>query len=351
MSARSPYQDLPPQAFWRSAIVEQSEAALAHLFVPKFALTQDTALMTAGSCFAQHMHRALRAAQWNVLQEETLEGLVPPKLAARYGYGIYSARYGNLYTARQFRQLIEEALDGSQNHLVWERDGRFFDALRPSVEPDGLDSAQDVKRARGEHIAAVRRTLEQAECIMFTLGLTECWEDIATGLGLPTAPGTIAGDYDRTEVTFRNFTYPEVLEDLQRARDVLRAHGLSAKILLTVSPVPLTATATGTHIGTASTYSKAVLRAVCGHLVQSDPDFDYFPSYEIITTPVVGGPFFAPNMRQPSATGIDAVIGLFAQAFMNDAPVAPPSAPVAELADDTDDDVQCEDILLEAFAK
>ncbi|MDQ7070142.1 MAG: GSCFA domain-containing protein [Rhodobacterales bacterium] len=347
MTARSPYQNLPPQAFWRSAIVEQSEAALDHLFVPKFALTHETALMTAGSCFAQHMHRALSGAGWNVLQAEPMTDIVPRKLAEKYSYGIYSARYGNLYTARQFRQLIQEALgDTPLNLLVWQRDGRYFDALRPSVEPDGYDTAHDVKRARMEHITAVRALLQQAECIIFTLGLTECWEDAATGLALPTAPGTIAGDYDETSVIFRNFTYPEVLADLEIARDTLRAHGLSTKIMLTVSPVPLTATATGTHIGTATTYSKSVLRAVCGHLVQTDADFDYFPSYEIITTPVVGGPFFAPNLRQPSPTGVDVVIGLFAAAFMDDAPAAFPQEN-NEVGDE--DDVQCEEILLEAF--
>jgi len=354
VTARSPYQNLPPQAFWRSAIVEQSEAALDHLFVPKFALTHETTLMTAGSCFAQHMHRALSNAGWNVLQAEPMADIVPRKLAAKYGYGIYSARYGNLYTARQFRQLIQEALGETPlSLLVWQREGRYFDALRPSIEPDGYDTAHDVKRARIEHITAVRALLQRAECIIFTLGLTECWEDTNTGLALPTAPGTIAGDYDEASVTFRNFTYPEVLADLELARDTLRAHGLGAKILLTVSPVPLTATATGTHIGTATTYSKSVLRAVCGHLVQTDPDFDYFPSYEIITTPVVGGPFFAPNLRHPSPTGVDVVIGLFAAAFMDNAPAVATEANTAPPQDDDEDgdegDVQCEEILLEAF--
>ena len=35
--------------------------------------------------------------------------IVPPDLQAPHGYGIYSARFGNIYTARQLLQLIQRA--------------------------------------------------------------------------------------------------------------------------------------------------------------------------------------------------------------------------------------------------
>ncbi len=348
---RSPYQDLPPQAFWRSAVVEQNAQTLAHLYAPKFDITAQTSLMTAGSCFAQHMHRALIGANWNVLNAEPMGVYAPKELRAQFGYGIYSARYGNIYTARQLLELIQEALGERDDPApIWQRDGRFFDALRPSVEPDGLDNADQVKQARAQHLTAVRHCLEQAQVIIFTLGLTETWLDRATGRALPTAPGTIAGDYTPEQATFHNFTYPEVLADLQAVRDLLRAHDLPAKLLLTVSPVPLTATASGAHVGPATTYSKSVLRAVCGFLTTNDPDFDYFPSYEIITTPVVGGPFFAANLRQPTEDGVSTVLGLFQMAHGGGAPIAPRASDSTESTTAEDDPV-CEEALLEAFAK
>lgn len=349
---RSPYQDLPRAAFWRSAMRAPDEETVAALYRPKFTLTPQTPLMTAGSCFAQHMHRALTRAGWNVLQGEGTGRLLPAALARDYGYNIYSARYGNIYTARQLRQLVEDALaDASHPAPVWTRDGRFFDALRPAVEPHGLDSADLVQQARTEHLACVRRLLSQTEVLIFTLGLTEGWIDRATGLALPTAPGTVAGQYDPDAVAFHNFTYPEVLADLCATRDLLHAAGYPLRILLTVSPVPLTATASGAHVGAATTYSKSVLRAVCGALQAQDPDFDYFPSYEIITTAAAGGPHFARNLRDPSASGVDTVLGVFAMAH-GDGP-APDIAtpPEAQNAGKTAEEVACEEILIEAFRK
>ncbi|WP_372613720.1 GSCFA domain-containing protein [Aquicoccus sp.] len=349
---RSPYADLPRAAFWRSAMRAPDEATVAALYRPKFDLTPQTRLMTAGSCFAQHLHRTLTRAGWNVLQGEGTGRLLPAALARDYGYNIYSARYGNIYTARQLRQLIEDALsDTPRPAPVWTRDGRVFDALRPTVEPHGLDSADLVQEARRDHLACVRGVLAETDVLIFTLGLTECWIDRATGLALPTAPGTVAGQYDPDTVTFHNFTYPEVLADLCASRDLLHAAGYPVRILLTVSPVPLTATASGAHVGTATTYSKSVLRAVCGMLEAQDPDFDYFPAYEIITTTAAGGPHFARNRRDPSATGVDTVLGVFAMAH-GDGP-APEIAPPTEPPDTgkTAEEVACEEILLEAFRK
>ncbi len=352
---RSPYDDLPPQAFWRTAIVRQKPEALAHLYHPKFDLTANTAIMTAGSCFAQHIHRSLSTAGWHVLQHESRADIMPLKLAKQYGYDVYSARYGNIYTARQLLQLLTEALNDTPTApLIWQKDGRYYDALRPSIEPEGFASRDSVIHARQEHLRAVRALLQQTECIVFTLGLTECWIDSATGRALPTAPGTVAGDYDSSQTHFHNFTHSEVLADLRAARDLLKSHGLAHRFLLTVSPVPLTATATGNHIGTASTYSKSVLRGVCGELDQTDPDFSYFPSYEIITTAVAGGPHFAKNMRSPTPEGVDAVLGIFAMSHATDTATTPPSVPVPP-TDDTaateEDDLICEEALLEAFSK
>ncbi|MBT3140058.1 GSCFA family protein [Phaeobacter gallaeciensis] len=351
MARLSPYQDIPAHGFWRSAVVEQRPETLDHLHKPKFTLSPDTAIMTAGSCFAQHIHRRLTKSGWNVLQVERLPDQIPKSVRQQYGYDQFSARYGNIYTARQLRELIADAFaDTPSEPLIWEREGRFFDALRPAVEPDGLKFASDVKRSRQDHLQSVRGLLNQTKVMVFTLGLTEAWMDNATGRALPTAPGTIAGTIETNPATFHNFSYPEILEDLKQTQSILKHQNLDIQILLTVSPVPLVATASGHHVGPASTYSKSVLRAVCGTLQDSDPDFDYFPSYEIITTPVVGGPFFARNLRDPSSEGVDTVFGVFSLAYEGADPPLVQSKAVPE-QQKSSEDVQCEEILLETFRK
>ena len=82
-------------------------------------------------------------------------------------------------------------------------------------------------------------------------------------------------------------------------------------ILLTVSPVPLVATASGDHVLVATQYSKSVLRAVAGDMARSHAQVDYFPSYEIIAAPPSRATFFEPNMRAIAGDGADLVMRHF----------------------------------------
>ena len=64
-----------------------------------------------------------------------------------------------------------------------------------------------------------------------------------------------------------------------------RLHPDPLRVVLTVSPVPLTATASDRHVLVANTYSKAVLRAVAEELYLESPYIDYVPSFELVTNP------------------------------------------------------------------
>ncbi len=146
---------------------------------------------------------------------------------------------------------------------------------------------------------------------IFTLGLTEAWVDKRTGRVFPTAPGTIAGDFDPGIYEFKNFSYDEIRADFVEFLDLVRARNPDLKIILTVSPVPLTATATDNHVLVATTYSKSVLRAVAGSLADAYPDVDYFPSYEMIASPLSLGFFYEANMRAVNPGGVAAVMVFF----------------------------------------
>ena len=154
----SPYADLPPRNFWKGAVSRRSPETVSELWQPKFGFAPDTRIATAGSCFAQHISRYLRARNAAVVDLEP----GPPGLSAanslKYGYGIYSARYGNIYTVRHLLQLTEEAIGRfAPSDAAWERDGRFFDAMRIGVEPAGLPSAEAVRQHRLQHLDKVRR--------------------------------------------------------------------------------------------------------------------------------------------------------------------------------------------------
>ena len=347
-----PYDDLPDSAFWRSAVAEAGPQALEGIFTPKFPLDRSAAIATAGSCFAQHIGRALRRARLNVLDAEPAPAGGPKRVAEAYGYGVYSARYGNIYTTRQLVQLIRDAMAGRVDPAdIWTRDGRFHDALRPTVEPGGLASLDEAVALRRAHLRAVLGMLRKASHFVFTLGLTECWADRETGRVWPTCPGVVAGEFDPAQHEFLNLGWQDVMADLALARGLLQDLHPGMKMILTVSPVPLTATASGRHVLPATSRSKAVLLAAANEFAAGHDDVDYFPSYEIVTNPAARGGFFAPNLREVTQAGVDTVIATFLGAHGIDAP-APQPLEVDTPTDTTPaEDVICEEILLEALRK
>src|SRR5690606_21209289 len=87
----------------------------------------------------------------------------------RLNFGVFSARFGNLYTTRQLLQLFQESFDGRvPAEAVWRRDdGRFVDALRPQIHPDGSSDEVSVVEARAAHLRCVRRMFEDCEVFVF----------------------------------------------------------------------------------------------------------------------------------------------------------------------------------------
>ena len=149
------------------------------------------------------------------------------------------------------------------------------------------------------------------DVFVFTLGLTEAWYDKRDGAVFPLAPGVAGGRYDPEVHGFANYGVEETTADLTASLTMLRKVNPKVKILLTVSPVPLNATATDRHVFVATTYSKAVLR-VAAETVSSAFDLcDYFPSFEIITSPYARGAYYGPDCRDVVEPGVDHVMGCF----------------------------------------
>jgi hypothetical protein len=342
----SPYSGLPQRAFWRGGVAGVGALDLPDLYHPRFPLTPETRMFTAGSCFAQHVGAAMKRAGLKVIDAEPALRGMPPETAKRFGYGVYSARFGNIYTVRQFRQLIEEMLGLFTPALpVWEKDGRYWDALRPGVEPEGLTTPDHVTEMRAQHLIALSRAVQEAEVMVFTLGLTEAWEHRETGTVYPTAPGTIAGSFDPTTFVFRNHGVAEILEDFTALEEMLAQINPDLKWLLTVSPVPLAATATDDHVLTATMRSKSVLRVVCDLLRDSSDRIDYFPSYELVMSPAHPAGAFAPDLRSVRPEVVDGIMGLFLAAHG----LAATAEGTATETPDPEDEAICEDVLLDAF--
>jgi hypothetical protein len=356
----NPYENLPGTAFWRSAVAEKSAFAIDDLWVPRFSFQKEHKVVTFGSCFAQHFSRALTKNGFSWFDAEPAPEFASESTRSRFNYGVFSARTGNIYTAASLRQWIEWALGNtSPPGEAWEYQGRFYDPFRPAIEPAGFVSVEELVASRNVALEALRRAIGESSRFVFTMGLTEGWVNKSDGYNYAVCPGTVAGEFDSSKHEFKNYTFREIYKDMDAAIRLLRRANSRIRILLTVSPVPLTATASGQHVLVATTYSKSVLRAVAGELVAASSSVDYFPSYEIISTTPFRGMFFAPNGRSVTSYGVDFVMKSFFECLARKFPqkpgsrqnpsVAPPLAKSKPATDD--DDVVCEEALLEAFGE
>jgi hypothetical protein len=102
---------------------------------------------------------------------------------------------------------------------------------------------------------------------------------------------------DDSRYEFVNFETDEIISDMQTFIGKLMIVNSRAKIILTVSPVPLIATYEDRHVIVSTTYSKSALRAAADTLVRHNSQCDYFPSYEIITGSYTRGVFFENDLR------------------------------------------------------
>jgi hypothetical protein len=333
-----PYKSLPDRAFWRRSVAGLPAGAVDPVGDFALRITSQTRVATAGSCFAQHISRALRMAGLAWLNAEPGHPVIPGGLRAQHGYGTFSARFGNIYTARQLVQLFDRAHGNfTPAEPPWiDPDGTVRDPFRPAIQPGNFVSVTEMEADRAGHLAAVRQMFATLDVLVFTLGLTEAWESAVDGAVFPLCPGVEGGQFDPARHVFRSHEVEDVVADMEAFLARLAGVNPGAQVVLTVSPVPLMATAEpGAHVLAATTWSKAVLRVAAGRLARRHAYVHYFPAYEIVTGAHARGAYFAADLRSVTKTGVAHVMRLFLQhAAGITADAAPPGPRTAEAPPD-----------------
>ncbi len=331
--SENPYRNAPDYRFWRKSVAPLPLHDVDPVVANAFGIQNSDKVATAGSCFAQHMARHLSMNGFSYFVTEPAHPTIPPNLAAEFNCGIFSARYGNIYTARQLLQLLRRAY-GQFVPIddCWvDASGSCFDPFRPQIQKGGFANRAEFGIDREKHLGKVRQMVEQMDVFVFTLGLTEAWIDDRDGAVYPICPGTAAGTFDPGRHKFRNFRVHDVIEDMSTALKFIRDRNPAVKFILTVSPVPLVATAEDRHVVVSNTYSKSCLRVACEEVVAAFPDCEYFPSYEIITGNFTRGMYFADDLRSVTEPGVQHVMNIFMRHYASPlsgdaAPRLPPPA-------------------------
>jgi hypothetical protein len=245
---------------------------------PRFTISRGSSVFTMGSCFVRHIEEKLPEFDLPTLGFRTskrervggdgrpngiLNEFNPGTMCQRAEFAAHGASFGDLCISP-------------------ENDGFVDLMLSKYVASVSMDRVLE----RRAEIDQVYASLFRCETVIVTLGLVEAWYDKVTKLYLNRMPpaAAVLGGGGRYEMRVLDVddAYP-LLERMVRA---LISMGLK-KILLTVSPVPLEASFSGTDCVTANTFSKSVLLVCARRLTLKFPEVDYYPGYEIVTS---GGP-------------------------------------------------------------
>lgn len=302
-----PYKTAPARAFWSRSV---SNGLFSEDLInsDSYLIRRGDKIVSAGSCFASNLVPYLEKAGLSYIRTENFHRRFAGIDADNLGYSKFSAAYGNIYTIRQLLQLLRRAsgvFKPAEDR--WLTNGAVIDPFRPGLRYPARTTIE-FDALTTQHLSCVRRAFSSADVFVLTLGLTEAWVSRIDGAVFPACPGTVAGEFDPDQHEFKNFSVAEISADLASFISELRILNPKVRFIITVSPVPLVATATGNHVLCATIYSKSVLRVAAQEASTQQSLVTYFPAYEIVMGPQAPRNFLAPDRRNVTADAVDCVM-------------------------------------------
>ena len=257
--------------------------AKVHAPPPDRVLDLHAPVFTMGSCFAREIEAALRAKGGNVVSMD-MARMDRPEF--RDANGKIRNGFFHRFTPRALWHEFKIAFDelpswDPERSLLFPYGEVFVDFNYWSVA--GFDESLAAHRVRRALAKEFVRKVTESELVILTLGLNESWLHKPSGFHCNRInPKVLARRADEFELHFLD--YPETLFCLEDIRRMLKAYHRTGDFVLvvTVSPVPLTMTFSGTDVIIANERSKAILRAAADTFCNGAPDVRYFPSYELV---------------------------------------------------------------------
>lgn len=301
-------------------IGEEPEAAsgrllsgeLIHVGVtPKFQIRRDAKAFAIGSCFARNIERRLASQGVNVA---TLGISLPPE---SYASLVAPNAVLNKYNTHSIESEVLSAFGevNFPNMGLIEIDGGWWDPLAHATHSGEYEHVADIRR----RVQAVTRQISDCDLVIITLGLNEVWFDDETGVYLNGMPPREAIRRSRDRFSVILSDVEDNVVSLTRTIECMRANAKPGlKVVITVSPVPMSMTLTGMDVILANTFSKSMLR-VCAQVIAEKYDFvDYFPSYEI----AINSPpelVWAPDRLHVADNAVGHITGYFIEKYLEPA--------------------------------
>ncbi len=242
-----------------------------------------TPLLSAGSCFAEHMGQKL----------------------ARYRFSVLNNPFGVIFNpislCENLRQCWQRQLPDAALYLqsggVW----RHFQLHSEVHAP----SRPELERLVAQRWENTHSFLQKTEGLLLTLGTAWVYEWRPNNALVANCHKVPNKEFQK-----RLLSVEEVVRAVSDLRKTLPN---SIRMLLTVSPVRhLKDTFEG------NTVSKATLRLACHHLVSQHKSIEYFPAYELLLDDLRDYRFYKPDMLHPTDHAVEYVWEKFIQAAITE---------------------------------
>ncbi len=289
-------------------------------YVPaKRLLHPDTKIFTMGSCFAFEVRRALHKRGFRIYPDYKVVPFDP----ATQVYDKVLERntmfhYDTFVMRQEFEEIFGLWTDRAANfcevrnqpaNQILGSDVVYQDPTRRLVYGKTLPLLTELSEGISK---ATREGIAQSDVIVLTLGLTEVWSHNKTGRHFCLPPGAGLGGGEGL-ASFRASVFSENIKNMRAILDLITAHYPEKHVVISVSPVHLEQTYTGLDVGTASTESKSILRAVAGQIVREYKNATYYPAYEMAQFWRM--PVFNKDGRHVLSTFADRVVAGFVAIF------------------------------------
>lgn len=244
---------------------------------PKFKISKNDMFFTIGSCFARNIEIALTPLG---VKNITSECIIPGEFYELGG----PARNGalNAYTPPAMLDLMRLRHGHADDLLgaVETAGDEFIDLMISGTKPSTKEKALELRRL----VVNTYKRLPEASVVVVTLGYTEAWYDTTDQIYVNRSPGAnrkLMKFGDRFEFhpldPAEAVSYVDAI--ISEIRDATKSR---AKIILTVSPVPLGGTWTERDVVSANLTSKSMLLSAAVAAAEANDFVDYYPSYELV---------------------------------------------------------------------
>ena len=223
-------------------------------YIPKKPfINKSKKIIAFGSCFAASVSDYLAKKNYLVFNK-------------KYGLNSHIIRYGegmaNTFT------VLEQLLWAFENKNI-EKNTWYYSPT------DDANKDSDIR-------VETLKLLNQTDIFIITVGLSEVWYNKQNQQVFWKAVPT--SKFDDNKHGFRLSTVEENTNNLESICKLIRVKLPSAKIIFTLSPIPLMATFRNQSCITANSVSKSILRVALDNVItnnKNDGNIFYFPSYEI----------------------------------------------------------------------